>query len=176
VIATARTLGMTTLVVPWLAPELRPAGRAGWTAIARRLDGLTRRYRPEGFALAYHNHDFEFIRTSDGAVPQALIFESAPLLDWEIDVAWVVRGGEDAVKWINDYRSIITIAHVKDIAPPGTGLDEDGWSDIGQGTVNWKACMAALAGTRCMSFVMEHDNPQDDRRFAVNSIAAARAL
>ncbi len=145
-------------------------------ALGRRLDALTRRYRPEGFAVAYHNHDFEFVRTADGAVPQAVLFDAAPLLDWEIDVAWVVRGGEDAVKWIGDYRSIITIAHVKDIAPQGHNTDEDGWSDVGQGTIDWKACMAALSNSRCMSFVMEHDNPKDDRRFAANSIAAARKL
>lgn len=176
VMAFARTLGMTTLVMPWLARELRPSGSSGWRALARRLDTLTRRYRPEGFAVAYHNHDFEFVRTAEGAVPQALLFEAAPLLDWEIDVAWVVRGGEDAVKWISDYRSIITIAHVKDIAPAGRNADEDGWSDVGQGTVDWKACMAALSNSRCMSFVMEHDNPKDDRRFATTSIAAARAF
>lgn len=173
VIAIARALGMTTLVMPWLAPELRPADAAGWKAIARRLDALTRRYRPEGFAVAYHNHDFELAALADGAVPQAVIFEAAPLLDWEIDVAWVVRGGADAVKWIGDYASLITIAHVKDIAPQGQNADEDGWSDVGQGTVDWKACMAALAKSRCMSFVMEHDNPKDDRRFATTSIAAA---
>ncbi len=175
-ISIARSLGMTTLVMPWLSPELRPQDSAGWTALGRRLDALTRRYRPEGFAVAYHNHDFEFVRTADGAVPQAVLFDAAPLLDWEIDVAWVVRGGEDAVKWITDYRSIITIAHVKDIAPQGHNADEDGWSDVGQGTVDWKACMAALSNSRCMSFVMEHDNPKDDRRFAANSIAAARKL
>ena len=176
VMAIARTLGMTTLVMPWLSSELRPADSAGWRSLASRLAALTRRYRPEGFAVAYHNHDFEFVPTSDGAVPQALLFEAAPLLDWEIDVAWVVRGGEDAVKWITDYRSIITIAHVKDIAPQGQNADEDGWSDVGQGTVDWKACRAALAQSRCMSFVMEHDNPKDDRRFATTSIAAARQL
>ena len=35
------------------------------------------------------------------------------------------------------------------------------------------AIMAALHRTSCRYFVMEHDNPSDDRRFAERSIAAA---
>jgi hypothetical protein len=29
--------------------------------------------------------------------------------------------------------------HVKDIARPGHGAGEDGWSDVGDGTVDWRA-------------------------------------
>ena len=31
----------------------------------------------------------------------------------------------------------IVAVHVKDIAKPGEGLDEDGWSDVGHGTIDW---------------------------------------
>jgi sugar phosphate isomerase/epimerase len=42
--------------------------------------------------------------------------------------------------------------------------------------VNWKEIMAALANTKCMHWVMEHDKPSDDERFAKRSIAAAKKL
>jgi hypothetical protein len=35
--------------------------------------------------------------------------------------------------------------------------------------VKWPAIIAALAGTRCMQLVMEHDNPRDLARFARRS-------
>ena len=61
----------------------------------------------------------------------------------------------------------ITAVHVKDIAPAGENADEDGWADVGQGTVDWKGLMAALKEqTKAKYFVMEHDNPKDDKRFA----------
>lgn len=56
---------------------------------------------------------------------------------------------EDAVKWITDYRSIITIAHVKDIAPQGQNADEDGWSDVGRH--GGLKTQGSLAQSRCMS-------------------------
>ena len=71
----------------------------------------------------------------------------------------------------------ITAVHVKDIAPAGENADEDGWADVGHGTVDWKALMAALKErTKVKYFVMEHDNPKDAERFAERSLAAAQKL
>ena len=174
VIGIARTLGMNTLVMPYLEAEARPAAARGWKAFAKRLNALAVAYRAEGFAVAWHNHDFEFAKLKDGSVPMAVILENAPLIDWEIDVAWVVRGGANPLKWIKAHGAIITLAHVKDIAPKGENAAEDGWADVGHGTMTWASFIAALGQTRCMHYVMEHDNPADDARFAKRSIAAAK--
>ena len=174
VLATARTLGMNKLVMPYLAAEERPASAAGWKNFGKRLNAIAATYRAEGFGVAWHNHDFEFVKLKDGSVPMTLILENAPLIDWEIDVAWVVRGRANPLTWIKRHGAIITIAHVKDIAPKGENADEDGWADVGHGTLPWSRYMAALSQTRCMHYVMEHDNPADDARFARRSIAAAK--
>lgn len=174
VISIARGLGMNTLVMPYLADDERPGSASGWKAFARRLNVLARSYRAEGFAVAWHNHDFEFAKLKDGSLPQAVIFDHAPLLDWEIDVAWVARGKANPLRWIKDYGAIITLAHVKDIAPRGENAAEDGWADVGHGTLDWAAIMKALGATRCMHYVMEHDKPADDERFARRSLASAK--
>ena len=104
------------------------------------------------------------------------MLQGGPDLEWEIDVAWVVRGGGDPLAWIKAFAGRISAAHVKDIAPRGENLAEDGWSDVGHGTVDWKAIMAALRAAKCAHFVAEHDNPADDRRFATRSLAAVASL
>ena len=65
---------------------------------------------------------------------------------------------------------------MKDIAAPGSNADEDGWADLGQGTVEWGRLMAALTKTPVKHFVLEHDNPKDHARFAERSSAAAKTL
>jgi sugar phosphate isomerase/epimerase len=174
VVQTASALGIGKLVAPYLMPNDRPKTAKGWRDFGKKLNGLSANYRGEGFSLAWHNHDFEFMALKDGSIPHELIFAEAPLLDWEIDVAWVVKGGANPTKYIKAYAGVITLAHVKDIAPAGQHRDEDGWADVGQGTVKWKEIMAALSHTRCMHFIMEHDNPSDDARFANRSLAAAK--
>ena len=104
------------------------------------------------------------------------IFEGGPDLEWEADLAWVIKGGADPLDWIKTFGKRLTAVHVKDIAPEGENADEDGWADVGDGTVDWKALMAALRTTAGKYFVMEHDNPKDATRFAERSIAAAKQL
>ncbi len=61
---------------------------------------------------------------------------------------------------------------MKDIAPAGENTDEDGWADVGHGTVDWKGLVAALKSTRVKHFVVEHDNPKDIDRLITRSIAS----
>jgi sugar phosphate isomerase/epimerase len=171
----AETLGVKTIVAPYLVAEERPGDAAGWQGLAARLARVCERCRDAGYGFAWHNHDFEFAPLKDGTIPMATMLDGAPEIGWEIDVAWVVRGGADPLAWIDEYGPRIGIVHLKDIAPAGEARDEDGWADVGHGTVPWPAIMRALGEkTRAEIFVMEHDRPNDIERFARRSLEAAR--
>ena len=88
------------------------------------------------------------------------------------DIARVIRGKADPFAWIESYGKRISAVHVKDIAPSGENTDEDGWADVGHGTVDWKGLIAALKNTRVKHFVVEHDNPKDIDRLITRSIAS----
>jgi sugar phosphate isomerase/epimerase len=150
-------------------PDKRPKNAAGWKKFGKRLAAIGEWARGEGFTFGWHNHDFEFVKLATGETPHEIIFDAAPMLDWEIDVAWVVRAKANPVTWIKRYADRITTVHVKDIAPKGECMDEDGWADVGHGTVNWQACFAALKNSRTLHYVMEHDNPNNVERFAKRS-------
>ena len=170
----ASTLGTNKLVCPYLIPDQRPKTAKGWKDFGKRLNVISLAYRAEGYSFAWHNHDFEFVPLKDGSTPHELMFSAAPTLDWEIDVAWVICAKSSPLKWIKAYAGAITIAHIKDIAPAGQCVDEDGWADVGYGVVKWQAVMDALKQTRCMHYVMEHDKPSDVERFARRSLASAK--
>lgn len=173
--ATASVLGIETLICPFLAPEQRPDDAAGWHALGERLARVGERCRIAGLGFAWHNHDFELAPLADGTIPLRIVFDAAPHISWEIDVAWVARGGADPLAWIGEYAQRIRAVHVKDIAPAGEAADEDGWADVGHGTLDWPAIMKALRETTPANvFAMEHDKPSDLERFARRSIAAAQ--
>ncbi len=172
-IETAKTLGMERLFCP--APEdahREGASEATWLDLAKRLETAAKEVFAAGLRFGWHNHHWEFMPLADGTIPMDIILTEAPSIEWEVDVAWIVRGNADPLEWIRKYGNRISTAHVKDIAPEGMCTDEDGWADVGQGTMDWKGIMAALREVGTDLFVMEHDKPNDATRFATRSIAA----
>lgn len=173
VIAFAKALGVEIVICPFLMPDQRPNSVEGWSDFGRRLQKAGGPIRAAGFGYAWHNHDFEFAHLEDGSVVLDRIFESAPDLDWEADIAWIVRGKADPFAWIEKYKDRIVAVHVKDIAPAGEATDEGGWADVGHGTLPWAKLMPFLREhTKASHYIAEHDNPNDLKRMVTRSIAS----
>lgn len=171
----AGTLGMRIIICPYIDASLRPADAAGWRGFGERLAKVGEAAKRAGYEFAWHNHDFEFKKLPDGSIPLDHILEAAPDIGLEFDVAWCIRGGDVPWPVIDRYGKRLVAVHVKDIARPGEGADEDGWSDVGHGTVDWPRLMKEFrAKSAARYFVMEQDNPNDIERFARRSIEAAR--
>ena len=177
VVAACRTLGVEQLFMPAVPPEARGMDGAGWTALGAELGELARRTEAQGIGLGYHNHDWELQR-KQGGVALDLLFAAAAgsPLTWQVDVAWLVRGGADAKAWIARHRPLIVSAHVKDIAPRGENLEQDGWADVGAGVLDWHDLWRVCrhAGARWM--VVEHDKPADPAQSIANSYAFLKGL
>jgi sugar phosphate isomerase/epimerase len=169
VLEIAKTLGVRQIYAPYLVPEQRPKNAAGYKKLGKRLAAIGEWMRGEGYGFGWHNHDFEFVKLPTGEIPHDIIFETAPMLDWECDVAWVARSGKNPIPWIKTYAGRITSVHVKDIAAKGKNLDEDGWADLGDGTLDWPGVFKALKTSRAMYYVLEHDNPNDIERYCTRS-------
>lgn len=176
VLEIAKSLDMNGIFVPAIGPDRRTQPASGWVALGKELAEAGKVYQDAGYTFGWHNHAFEFADVDGDKKPLELILDGNDLA-LELDVAWVEKGGENALDWIEKYKDRIVAAHVKDIAPAGECEDEDGWADVGTGVMDWPAIMTALREkTNAKFFVMEHDNPNDDARFAKRSIEAANQL
>lgn len=162
VIAFNKANNNTTLVVPYLTPEQRPADAEGWCELGRALASLGRICRDQGMRLLYHNHDFEMQELDGKLAIDWLFSEAAPdELGFEPDLAWIVRGGQDPLAVLERYAGRCPRVHVKDIAPAGQSQDEDGWADVGRGTLDWVQYFQAAKRAGAEWFIVEHDNPKD---------------
>jgi len=170
----AGALGVKIIFCPAIGREQRSQEETGWVALGEKLAGLAEIYNKAGFGFGWHNHDFEFVPTPSGKLPMNLILDTAPTLQWEMDVAWLVKGKQAPFDWFQQYGDRITAIHVKDLALPGQNTDEDGWADVGYGELDWQQTYTEIkADTKAQYFVMEHDNPKDVDRFARRSIETA---
>ncbi len=172
----ATTLGVKTVFVPAIAEEQRTTNLEDWKSLANRLQLISKLYSKEDISIGWHNHDFEFNKTDNGELPLDVLMEHAPDIELELDVAWAVVGKSDPLALIDKYEKRIVAAHIKDIAASGECSDEDGWADVGHGTMDWKLLHAELHKRGVQHFVMEHDNPSDHQRFAARSIQYCRSL
>jgi sugar phosphate isomerase/epimerase len=167
----AKTLGLVQLFMPAVPAEERDRPAAHWRSVGDELAEIAERLAGKGLKLGYHNHHWELKPYPDGSRPLEHLFEAAggSKLGWQADVAWLVRGEVEPVAWLERYRDRLVSAHVKDIAPSGKNLDEDGWADVGQGILDWPRLWqeALKRGARWM--VLEHDKPSDAVRFARES-------
>ncbi|NYF20140.1 sugar phosphate isomerase/epimerase [Xanthomonas sp. JAI131] len=161
VVAFNRSIGNTTLVVPYLAEKDRPTDAAGWTALGRELGQIAKRARAKGMRLAYHNHDFELV-DFDGKMGLELLFAAAgPDLQTELDLAWVARAGYDPAAMLGKFKGRMFAVHAKDNAPKGQAEDEGGFAAVGRGVLDWNAILPAAAGAGVRWYIIEHDHPRD---------------
>ncbi|KZE48177.1 xylose isomerase [Stenotrophomonas maltophilia] len=156
-----RSIGNTTLVVPYLDRKERPSDAAGWTALGQELGRIAKQVRGKGMRLAYHNHDFELV-DFDGRTGLELLFAAAgPDLQTELDLAWVARAGLDPAVMLGKFRGHVFAVHAKDNAPKGQAEDEGGFAAVGQGVLDWNAILPAAAVAGVHWYIIEHDQPRE---------------
>ena len=149
VLAMAGVLGCRYLVMPYVMPDQR-----NWPVVIATLGVFAARARAEGLRVAYHHHDFEF-ETADGVRPfDRLVGETDPdLVDFELDVYWLKKGGEDPQAVIERMAGRVKLIHLKDMAPDG------GMADVGSGTFDFTALIQAADASGAEHYFVEHDFP-----------------
>lgn len=130
----AAICGQTHVVVPHLDEQLRKTAD-DFKAIANRLNEAGELCKAAGLKLAYHNHDFEFKPVGGTSLYDVLLRETTPtLVDFELDLYWVVRAGKDPLKLIEAHPGRFTMWHVKDMDK----VQPEHNTEIGAGSIDFK--------------------------------------
>ncbi len=147
----AKTLGADTVVLPWMAPELRNFPR--WRDALANFNLWARQLRGEGLGFAYHNHDFEFTEKSGGrSMFDLLVSDTDPrLVKIELDLFWTVAAGEDPLAVIRRLPGRVYAYHVKDRTPEGK------MTSVGAGTIDFAQIFRLNALSGVKHFYVEND-------------------
>lgn len=110
----AKTLGMSTVIDPYTAPDR-------WTSVeqithtAALLNAAAAAGAECGIRVGYHNHAHELEATFDGVTGLELL---ASLLDYrvvlEVDLYWAARAGVDSPTLLRSLADRVVAVHVKD--------------------------------------------------------------
>ncbi len=172
-ITDARTAGHHYLVLRWIPESQRTP--EGLKAIADQLNRAGARLASAGLAVAYHNHYFEFAPLPIGAgaltAYDLLLERTDPALVFmQLDLFWIRKGGQDALRYLASYPGRFRMVHVKEMAADGSMVD------LGRGAMDWPALLSASVGAGVGHFFVEHDQPADPLAFARGAIRYLRTV
>lgn len=156
VLREARTFGASYVVCPSVdAQERRTAD--DWKRVCRTLAQAGRIVGSHGLALAYHNHDYEFVPFADGATPFDLLLRETDPEDvkLELDVYWVAKGGLDPVRCLRDNAGRIALVHLKDLGQSGATVE------LGAGTLAMEQIVGAALAIGTKHLFVELDDSAD---------------
>ncbi len=146
-------VGVTTFVIPGL-PGDRTESTEAWRRTARELSELGARLKERGIALLYHNHAAELEPMGGTSGWDILVAEADPeSLGFEVDVYWAAYGGRDPMAMLCAVAGRVPYVHAKDMAPDRT------MTEVGRGTLDFPAFVAAKRELGVELFFVEHDEP-----------------
>ena len=168
----AKTIGHHWATIAWI-PEDKRKTLDDWKRHAAAFNKAGAQAKSAGMRFAYHNHDFE-LRSVDGQRPLDLLLkETDPsLVDFEMDLYWVVFGGGDPLDFFNRYPKRFPMVHVKDSAGP----PDNRMVDVGQGKIDFRSIFAQSDKAGIKHYFVEHDQPADPIATIRNSYNYLHAL
>ena len=111
-----------------------------------------------GLRFAYHNHDYSF-QLLEGQYPQDVMMMNtdSTLVDYEMDIYWVVTGGQDPIPWLKKYPNRFTLSHVKDRKKNVGAADKDASVIIGQGSIDYPRILKEARKQGMQYYIVEQE-------------------
>ncbi|MGH7495396.1 MAG: TIM barrel protein [bacterium] len=168
-LAASQIIGHQYIVCPWLSPEDRTLEK--YQEHAALFNKVGEACQKAGMQFAYHNHDFEF-EAQDGKLPYDLLLAATDpkLVQMELDLFWIRKGGQDALAYFKKYPSRFPLCHVKDMSA------DQKMVEVGAGTIDFAEIFSHAKQAGLKHFFVEHDQPEDPYKSITTSFQYLKKL
>ena len=166
--AEAGEIGMNYLLCPYLGPQ---KSIDDFKRFAESFNQKGEICKKHGIRFGYHNHDYSFAAL-DGQLPQDVMMQNTDknLVDFEMDIYWVVTAGQDPIAWIDKYPGRFKLSHIKDRKKGASSSERDVSVELGTGSIDFKKILNE-AGKKGMEYYIV----EQEAYVNTNPIAAAKA-
>ncbi|MGN6402472.1 MAG: sugar phosphate isomerase/epimerase family protein [Flavisolibacter sp.] len=151
----AAAIGMKYLICPYLGPQKKADDFKRFAATFNERGETCKKH---GLRFAYHNHDYGFVPV-DGQLPQDILMQNTDkdLVDFEMDIYWVVTAGQDPVAWLDKYPGRFTLCHIKDRQKGAPAADKDASVILGTGEINFHNILKDAEKKGMKYFIVEQE-------------------
>ena len=127
----------------------------------------------QGLKFFYHTHGYEFQSHGDGTLFDLMMKETNPkFVSFEMDVFWVVHGGQDPVKLLGKYGTRWDLMHLKGMKE-GTqtglltgGTDVSNDVAVGSGKIDYAPILRAAKKAKVKWYFIEDESPSSAEQIA----------
>ena len=125
---------------------------------AEMLNELGAKAKQNGLPLLWHNHNKEFLEMEEGLPFDYLMKNTdSKLVQCELDIYWVKKGGADPLEFLKKYAGRIPILHIKDMA----SSPEQDFICPGSGIIDFAPIFAEAKKQGIEHYFVERDNEPD---------------
>jgi len=180
----AKELGVQYMICPMLPKDMWTSAD-GFKKAAEQFNKWGETIHGMGMQFGFHNHNYEFQKFGNTTGFDILTQTADPkLVCLEMDCYWITQAGQDPVAMLKKYGSRIQLLHLKDRQSgfPTTQMlspDAEHMTEVGSGTINWKAVIETAQQTGVKHFFVERDNgstpPFESLRISYNYLSKLMA-
>lgn len=151
----AKELGHDYIVIPWF-PEEQRKSLDDYKSIAARINKAALLCKQSNIKMAYHNHDFEFVKYEGGVTGFDILMKDcdSSLVNFELDLFWVVTAGLDPVALFEQHPGRFKMWHVKDMDK----TDPKKQTEVGSGSIDFKKIFSLSQLSGLEYFFVEQEN------------------
>ena len=166
----ARGVGIKNITCSFpLYPVDRAAIMAGpslddWKRNADAFNTVGALCKKAGMSFAFHNHNIEFRKIGDAVPYDLLLKQTDPaLVSMEMDIGWVVAGGQDPIAYLTKYPTRFSSVHIKDLTNAGIPNNNMKMNSaiIGKGIIDWGKMLPAIKKSSVKTAYLEIEEPYD---------------
>ncbi len=153
--AEAATVGLKYLISPYVGKQKT---LDDYKKIAAGFNKYGEVCKKNGIRFAYHNHDYSFVQ-QDGQYPQDILIANTDptLVDFEMDMYWVVTAGADPETWLKKYGNRFRLCHVKDRSKTAKVEDHDSSVDLGSGSIDFPKVLKIASENGMQYYIVEQE-------------------
>lgn len=151
--AEAAAIGMKYLICPYKGPQ---KSLDDFKRFAEEFNQRGEVCKKNGIRFAYHNHDYSF-KELEGQMPQdVMMMNTDPsLVDYEMDIYWVVTAGQDPAAWFKKYKNRFKLCHIKDRTKGATEAADT--CNLGEGSIDFPSLMTVAKANGMEYYIVEQE-------------------
>ena len=157
--------GCKNVVISMLPFRCILGGEQRFYSFVGSLDACFDLYNAHGITLAYHHHNWEYVKLENGKTRMEELLSGTSRIKFVHDTYWTARSGRLPAEQIEEFGNRLLGIHLRDLGFKKNGIRVDSTDTaIGDGVIDFASVLRAAQRVGCSYYAIEQntDKPYEE--------------